>query len=327
MPLVEPSSYRNPCFLLSGHLQTILPALFRRIGGRLIPLPERIATPDGDFLDLDWYRQGSGRLAILSHGLEGCSRARYVRGMAAALVAAGWDVLAWNFRGCSGEMNRTARFYHSGDTGDFGLVIDHAQRGYQSVALVGFSLGGNVTLKYLGEDPDGVHPKVMGAVAFSVPCDLAASARRLDEARNRVYTRRFLRSLRRKVLEKARQIPGAIDSSGVEELRSFREFDDRYTAPMHGFRNAEDYWGQSSSRQFLPAIRVPALLINAANDPFLPPECFPVREAEDSPFFFLEMPRAGGHVGFSSLGSTYWSEMRAVQFLKEIDSDGRQVNM
>lgn len=314
MPLVEPSTYRSPRYLFTGHLQTILPALFRCVAGRLGPEVERLATPDDDFVDLDWFRQGSGRLVLLSHGLEGSSRAPYIRGMAAAFFAAGWDVLAWNFRGCSGELNRAARFYHSGDTGDLTHVIAHAHHPYARLALVGFSLGGNVTLKYLGENDRLVHPKVRSAVAFSVPCDLAASARRLDEPANRFYTRRFLRSLRRKVLQKAGQMPGVIDPAGVENIRSFRQFDDRYTAPLHGFRDADDYWRRSSSRQFLPGIRLPTLLVSAVNDPFLPPECFPVEEARRNPRLFLEMPATGGHVGFLSAGEAYWSEIRAVEF-------------
>lgn len=322
MPVVEPSSYRNPRFLLSGHLQTILPALFRRIRGRSVPRTERLETPDGDFLDLDWYREGNDRLAILSHGLEGSSRADYIRGMAQVMQTEGWDVVAWNFRGCSGEMNRRARFYHSGDTGDLAQVIEHAEGEYRTVVLIGFSLGGNVTLKYLGEDPDRVSPKVTAAATFSVPCDLGASARRLDEPGNRIYTRRFLKSLRAKVVEKARQMPEAIDVRGVEKIRSFREFDDRYTAPMHGFRDAEEYWRKSGCRQFLTKIRVPALLVNARNDPFLPPECFPEAEARASSCFFLEIPAGGGHVGFASPGPAYWSEIRAARFLNEQTGGG-----
>lgn len=318
MPLVEPSTYRCPPWLPSGHVQTILPALFRRVAGGAVPERERLVTPDQDFLDLDWYRPGNGRLAVLLHGLEGSSRAPYIRGMAAALLAANWDVLAWNFRGCSGEINRRARFYHSGETGDLGFVLERVHPAYDRLALLGFSLGGNVTLKSLGEDPARVQPKVKAAVAFSVPCDLAASARRLDELGNRFYTRRFLRSLRSKVREKARRMPGAIDATGVDEIRSFQAFDDRYTAPLHGFRDAADYWSRSSCRQYLPAVRVPALLVNAANDPFLPLGCYPVEEAKASACFSLEIPPAGGHVGFPSAGGTYWAEARAVQFLEQV---------
>jgi uncharacterized protein len=317
MPVVSPSSYRRPLLLLSGHLQTIVPALFRRMR----PLPpaerERIETGDGDFLDLDWFRQGNRRLAVISHGLEGSSRAGYVRGMAAALLGAGWDVLAWNFRSCSGELNRSARFYHSGDTTDLREVLRHGLGGYPIAALVGFSLGGNVILKFLGEEPERVPGAIRTAVTFSVPCDLPTSAARLDLAENRVYTRRFLRSLQRKVKEKARAMPGSIDPAGVESIRSFEEFDGRYTAPMHGFRDAMDYWKRSSCRPFLPRIRIPCLLVNARNDPFLSPECYPEEEARASGCFFLEMPESGGHVGFSSFGGLFWSEARTIEFLQQ----------
>lgn len=303
--------------LLSGHLQTIVPAFWRRV---LCPEPEleRVEMADGDFLDLDWYRRGSDRLAVLSHGLEGCSRAGYMRGMAAALFGAGWDVLAWNFRSCSGRMNRLPRFYHSGDTADLAFLIRRAAPAYASLSLVGFSLGGNIMLKYLGERPSDVPAVVKGAVAFSVPCDLASSAGRLDQPANRLYTRRFLRSLQRKVREKAAALPGAIDPAGVGRIRTFREFDDRYTAPMHGFLDADDYWRQSSSRQFLQNIRVPTLLINARNDPFLAPECFPWEEARESEAFHFEAPLSGGHVGFPSFGGVLWSEARTLAFLEPL---------
>jgi len=235
--------------------------------------------------------------------------------MAAALSGAGWDVLAWNFRSCSGEMNRSARLYHSGETGDLHLLVSRAAAKYDRVALVGFSLGGNMTLKLLGEAPEHLPRNLVGSVTFSVPCDLASSAARLDRPENRVYTQRFLRSLKHKVRAKAAQMPGIIDPAGVRSIKTFREFDDRFTAPLHGFRDAADYWRQSSSRQFLSAIRIPALLVNARNDPFLGPECFPREEAAGSSVVFLEVPSSGGHVGFPGFGGLLWSEARAMEFL------------
>lgn len=314
MPLV-PSRFRPPFLLRGGHLQTILPVLWpRRLG--VVFERERLELEDGDFLDLDWLRKGRARLAIVSHGLEGSSEGGYIRGMAAALRAAGWDVLAWNFRGCSGEPNRLLRSYHSGETGDLGRVIQHAAEHHTEIALVGFSLGGNMTLKYLGEAAP--HPAVKAAATISVPVDLASCAQALDQRLgNRLYLRLFLATLTAKVEAKALRFPREVDLSGIRSIRSFQAFDDRYTAPIHGFRDAADYWAQSSSRQYLSRIRVPTLLLNARNDPFLAPESFPAFEAENNPSLFLETPDTGGHVGFLDLagGMKPWSEGRVVEFL------------
>jgi predicted alpha/beta-fold hydrolase len=322
MPIV-PSRFQPPLYLRNGHVQTILPVLLpRRV--RLKVERERLELADGDFLDLDWARAGRDRVAILTHGLEGSSTQTYIRGLAAALTSAGWDVLAWNFRGCSGEPNRLLRAYHSGETGDLGAVITQAARAYPVIALVGFSLGGNVTLKYLGEAPP--HPAVRAGVAISSPIDLGACARQLDERRsNRLYLRRFLVSLATKIEIKARLFPGKLDARGVRKLGSFQEFDDRYTGPMHGFRDADDYWTQASSRQFLPRITVPALLLQPRNDPFLAPTAYPWPEAEASARFHLEAPESGGHVGFLDLqrGLQPWSERRVVEFLAEHMDAGR----
>lgn len=316
MPVLA-STFRPPRWLRGGHVQTVLPAFWRRHGTPL-GATEILELPDGDFLHTHWNRAGFRRLAVLSHGLEGSAEAGYIRGMAAALGAAGWDVLAWSFRGCGPQGNRLLRFYHSGETGDLRTLIQRAAPDYPAgVALVGFSLGGNVTLKYLGEAaPD---PAVLGGVAISAPVDLAASARTLDRRwDNRLYLQRFLKTLVAKVEAKARAFPGEINVSGIRRVRNFQAFDDRYTARLHGFRDAEDYWTQSSSRQYLSRITAPTLLLNARDDPFLPPECFPFPEAEASPCFFLEAPAHGGHVGFVDFedpqGRT-WAERRTVSFL------------
>lgn len=319
MPVINPSSYTAPAFLSSGHLQTIIPTLFRRVRG-VSYVRERITTPDDDFLDLDWSRIGARRLALVSHGLEGDSRRHYMLGMVRALNRGGWDALAWNYRGCSGEPNRKVRSYHSGATDDLQTVISHAtgQSVYQEIVLVGFSLGGNITLKYLGEKGERIDSRIKKAVAISVPCDLAGSAEQLARPSNFLYMRRFLRMFRRKIRAKMELLPGRIDDAGFERIKNFRQFDDRYTAPIHGFKNAEDYWQQCSSRFYLAAIRIPALLLNAENDPFLTAECFPYQEAREHSCLFLETPRSGGHVGFMQLNSDgwYYSEKRTVDFLK-----------
>lgn len=318
MPVIA-SRFRPASFLGNGHVQTILPVLLpRRL--TLTFERERLELPDGDFLDLDWKRSSHPRLAILAHGLEGCSTQTYIRGMAAALASAGWDVLAWNFRGCSGEPNRLRRAYHSGETDDLRAVVARAESAYDRMALIGFSLGGNVVLKYLGEAPP--HRAVMAGAAVSAPIDLAACARKLDQKwSNRLYLRRFLTSLAMKIEEKARLLPAQLDATGVRRLGTFQEFDDRYTAPLHGFRDAADYWARSSARPLLPRITVPALLLNARNDPFLAPEAYPWPEAENNAHFFLDAPESGGHVGFLDLrnGLQPWFEQRIVEFLAEAE--------
>jgi uncharacterized protein len=316
MPLIA-SGYRPRWWLRNGHLQTLYPFLFRRVG----PLPferERIATTDGDFLDLDWLRSGRPRLAVISHGLEGSSRAKYVRGMTLALHTQGWDVLAWNFRGCSGEPNRTMRLYHSGVTDDLHAVLVHAlSSGYAHAALVGFSMGGNQILKYLGENPGLVPSQVRSAAVFSVPCDLEAASTAMAAPANRVYMLRFLRSLRVKVREKSVRFPGCLDLAGLEAVRTFPEFDDRYTAPLHGFADARDYYRRSSSIRYLDSIALPTLMVNAQDDPFLAPSCFPHDLARTHDSLVLECPAHGGHVGFAGTAPVYWSEARAARFLEE----------
>lgn len=282
---------------------------------------ERIDTPDGDFLDLDWSPKRSGhRLVIITHGLEGHSRGHYCQGMAGALRRAEWDVLAWNFRGCSGEPNRKLQSYHSGATEELQIVLEHvfSNFDYESVALIGFSLGGNLMLKYLGDGGAQIDPRIKGAVALSVPCDLGSSAKKLEHWQNRIYMARFMRTLRTKVREKAARYPHRISTEGLDRMRTFAEFDNAYTGPIHGFNGAEDYWAESSCLSRLKHISTPTLLISALDDPFLTPDCFPREAAKENKYLYLETPRHGGHLGFVEFNDAgeYWSEQRAVNFLE-----------
>jgi predicted alpha/beta-fold hydrolase len=298
-------------------MQTVVPTLFRKVEGVRYQR-ERMTTPDDDFLDLDWSRVGSRRVAILSHGLEGNTERAYIRGMVKALNRRGWDALAWNFRGCSGTPNRRLQSYHSGATGDLQLVIDRAlQDKYTDIALIGFSLGGNMNLKYMGENGSRIHPAIKKAISFSVPCDLKSGAEKMALPSNKIYMIRFFRMLREKMKLKSEMFPGAINVDGIDRISDFKEFDGRYTAPIHGFRDAEDYWQKASCKQFLTRIAVPSLLVNAKNDPFLDAPCYPMEEAEANPNFFLEIPESGGHASFvtRSGDGEYWSESRALEFL------------
>lgn len=325
MPVIAESKYQAPIFFSNAHVQTVFPTLFRKVGG-VTYQRERIDTPDGDFLDIDMSTVGSPRCAIVLHGLEGDSTRCYMLGMVKSLNRNGWDAIAVNLRGCSGESNRTLRLYHSGDTADLDTVVSYvsSNKTYSELALIGFSLGGNVVLKYVGERGDTTNPLIKAAAVFSVPCDLAAGAKKISSFMNTPYMRRFLKMLREKIRQKAQLFPDMINDDGYDQIRDFKGFDDRYTGPMHGFENAEDYYRKSSSKQFLSEISIPTLLVNAADDPFLAPECYPYQEARENPSFFLEVPRHGGHVGFIAFDSNghYWSESRAADFLNS--SERRQ---
>lgn len=326
MPVLSTPRYRPPFPFTSGHMQTAYPTLFRRTP-ETNPVRERIEIDDGDFIDIDWHHAPDlnnsklTKLVIVSHGLEGNSRKKYPLGMAKIMSDHGWDVICLNFRGCSGEPNRLPRLYHSGVTDDLHHIIHHGlDKHYESVALIGFSMGGNQTLKYLGEDPDLVPDRVCGAAVFSVPCRLDDAAEVIGRSSNRPYMRYFMKGLKEKIREKAIRFPDLVNTSGLDEITTFEPFDDKYTAPIHGFKDAADYYRRCSSVQFLHKIRIPTLIVQAQDDPFLSPTCYPFDEAERNEKLFLEMPEFGGHVGFmgSWLEKYYWSEKRALSFLEKI---------
>jgi len=317
---------------------------------RVFPRPrarrERWELPDGDFLDVDRYtpvrpepfdfgaavrplRSGQAEskdapLLVVCHGLEGSSRAPYVRGLVAVALTRGLDALAMNFRSCSGEPNRLPRFYHSGETGDLAQVVDRlaAERPGRPILLAGFSLGGNVVVKYVGERGDDLPAEVRGAAGISVPFDLEASARAIDGPGfwNGVYRERFMRRLRSKAAEKARRFPGAFDALAAERSRTFGEFDAVITAPLHGFPSAEVYWRTCSSGRFLAGVRRPLLALSSLDDPIVPASSLPLEAARANPAIVLETTDAGGHVAFvagSPFWPSYWAEKRAVEFLAE----------
>ncbi len=318
MPLINKSNYCAPLFLQNGHIQSIYPTLFRTFDTGFYERA-RIFTPDDDFLDIDWSRVGSNKLAIISHGLEGSSYSSYVVGMVKMLNRNGWDALAWNYRSCSGEINRQLRFYNSGTIDDLELVIQHVVKteSYREIVLIGFSMGGNLSLLYLGNKGSRVDGKIGKSVVFSVPCDLKASTQELAKFKNKIYMKRFLTTLHQKIRAKMEFMPGQINDDDYHLIKNFKDYDDRYTAPLHGFKNAEDYWNKCSSNQFISEIKIPTLMVNACNDPFIADGCYPINEASSSKYVYLEMPKSGGHVGFIQFkkDKSYWSEARAIEFL------------
>lgn len=330
LPDFELRPFRPAGWLRGPHAQTLGGRYLRHRGG-LAFRRERVATPDGDFVELDfallprlpWNDVTPGEpVAVVLHGLEGSARSGYVHQVLRELGSRGIRGVALNFRSCGGEMNQLPRFYHSGDTGDLAFVLDLLGKRFRGSPLgaVGFSLGGNVLLKYLGEQ--GEAAPVRAAAAVSVPFDLAAGARRMERGMGRVYTGFFLRSLRAKFLAKGERMGDACDAARVLAARTFREFDDAATAPLHGFRDAEHYYAESSSAGFVHAIRVPTLLLHSLDDPFLPPDAVPRDAARENPFVVEGFTRHGGHVGFVGGGAPwapeFWAEAEAARFLHDV---------
>ena len=308
-------SFASPWWLPGGHLQTIVPSLFPP---PLAPLRrERWDSPDGDFIDVDFCGDpGAATQLVLFHGLEGGSDSHYARALAWHALKSGWRLAIAHFRGCSGELNRSARAYHSGDSEEIDWVL---RRFGAPVYAVGVSLGGNALLKWLGERGADARALVQRAAAVSAPLDLAAAGNALDRGLNRfVYTRHFLSTLRPKALAKLAVFPQLYDADKVRAARTFREFDNLVTAPLHGFRDTDHYWASAACAPYLERIRVPTLVLNARNDPFLPEQALLAAAREAAPCVVLEFPRTGGHAGFLAgpfPGRHSWLPQRLFEFL------------
>jgi len=315
MPIIQ-SNYKPPLFFKNRHLQTIFPANFRKIKS-INYKRERIATPDNDFLDLDWSTVNSNQLAIILHGFEGDSQRDHIKGMVKAFNTRGWDSVAMNQRSCSGEPNRLIKSYHGGATADLDCVISHIidLKRYQQITLIGFSLGGNIVLKYLGEKAQSLLSLIGKAACISAPCDLGGAS--VKVSRNPVYYKYFIALLYKKLKAKMAAMPGKISIEKFKTFKSLMDFDDVYTAPDNGFKNANDYYTQCSSIHFLKSIAIPTLILNAKDDPFLSDSCFPINEAKSNNNIFLEIPAHGGHTGFMSFNKAkeYYSEQRVAEFI------------
>jgi predicted alpha/beta-fold hydrolase len=325
-PAAFPPPFRAPPWGTNPHVQT-LAGKFLRPEPALPVRRERWITPDGDFLDVDFLPDTGGPVVLVLHGLEGHTRRAYVLNTFRILQEAGMDPVGLNFRSCSGEPNRRARAYHSGETGDLGFVLSRLAERFpgRKLGVVGFSLGGNVLLKYLGErspehaPADAPGPLPHGAVAVSVPYDLAAGADLLARtAMGRIYNRYFLNSLRQKAREKSHLLSDRVDLAALGRARTLRQFDDLLTAPVHGFEDASHYYAASSSNQYLALIRTPTLLLHAADDPFLPRDCIPWQVMSANPALHAVVTERGGHVGFVAGGirrPRFWAETAISRFL------------
>jgi predicted alpha/beta-fold hydrolase len=311
-------TFRQAWWLPGAHAQTLGARLLRSHDGKGVLRRERLELADGDFLDLDFAdRDAAAPLVVVLHGLEGSTRSGYALELYRALGRVGLQAVGLNFRSCSGELNRLPRLYHSGETGDLAFVLGLIRRRFPGRALgaAGFSLGGNVLLKYLGESGD---TGIGAAVAISVPFDLAAGARQLESGVSRLYRRYLVGKLKRKTRAKAALLRGRVSLRGVRRARTFAEFDDAATAPLHGFANAQDYYARSSSARYLAGVRVPTLLIHAADDPFLPASAVPHAAVAANPVLAAAFTARGGHVGFVAgppWAPVFWAERRAAEFL------------
>jgi len=322
----HPPDFRAPWWIRGAHVQTIGGRLLRKTAGVRFER-ERLETADGDFLDLEYASVDgiplprSAPLVLKLHGLEGSAHSGYSVELARALALRGVRSVGLNFRSCGGEMNRTARFYHSGETDDLAFVLEHLLRTVPAHQLgaLGFSLGGNVLLKYLGERGGDAVRKLRAAVAVSVPYDLGACADRMTQGGARVYTAFFLRSLRAKVRAKRTQLAGLCQVDRALRAVRVRDFDDALTAPLHGFAGAEDYYRRSSAGQFLGDIRVPALLIHSMDDPIAVAEAIPREAIAGNPRLETAFTATGGHVGFvhgsGPHAPAFWAEERGPGFL------------
>ena len=316
---LTPHPFTPAWWCRGAHVQTLWPYLCR-------PRPkvalrrERLELPDGDFLDLDWLATDArGPIVLILHGLEGSSNSKYALGMLQAAAARGWRGVVMHFRGCSGEPNRLPRGYHSGETGDIAHVVAmlKARDPQTRIAVVGYSLGGNVLLKWLGETRE--RAPIDAAAVVSVPFLLADSARRMEQGFSRIYQWELVARLRRSIAAKRRRLELPLRRTDLSGIWTFREFDEHVTAPLHGFAGADDYYLQSSSRQYLKHIVTPTLVIHSSDDPFMAPETAPGRD-ELSPAIEFELYPCGGHVGFVSgtvpWRPSYWLEQRIPHFLE-----------
>ena len=317
MPYIENSTYSPSFIFKNGHVNTMYRAVF--CNPNLEYNRKRVELSDGDFVDLDFSTIGSKKLVLLIHGLEGNSNSSYMISLTNELNRAGYDAVSLNLRGCSGEPNRLFSSYHSGKTEDIEEVFNYilVNFDYQELNMVGYSLGGNLTLKYLGEKE---RPHIHIGVAISTPCDLQSTAIKMTAVSNKLYLNVFLKTLKEKALQKSEQFPDSFLSKDyIQKIKTFKELDDFYTAPANGFRSAEDYWQKASCKQFIPGVKTKSLLINALDDPFFTAESYPIEEARDHKYFHLEAPKYGGHVGFMTYLNTNklpWCEQRILSFIQ-----------
>lgn len=320
MPLIN-SNYKPHLIFKNSHFNTVYKTLFNN--ETITYKRKRIFTDDNDFLDLDFSTNNSNTLVIAMHGLEGSSKSKYIISVINYLNTNSIDCVAVNFRGCSGHDNNNSYSYNSGKSDDLHLIINYILENfnYKNIVLLGYSMGGNITLKYMGET-ETIPKEIKTAIAISTPCDLEGSSNSLSKWNNKIYLNRFMKTLREKALLKLNKSPECgLNKEAIINSQNFSEFDNVVTAPLFGFKDAKDYWTQCSSKQFLNTIKKPTLLINALDDSFLSESCHPFEEAKKNLHLNFEVSKYGGHVGFNTTvfgKDLYWSENRIMKFINHI---------
>lgn len=304
----------KPSFLFkNGHINTCFPTIFRNIEVKY--RRERINTPDLDFLDIDWIKRGSNNVIVLCHGLEGSSRSKYIQGMAKYFSERGWDILAMNYRGCSGEANKKIKFYNMGQIEDLEEVLKKTSD-YKKVVIAGFSLGGGLVLNYLGSRKE-LPKNLYCAMAVSAPCDPLGSARTFLKKENKIYTKYFMDKLKKKIVEKSTIYPDKINVDTVLKCQTIEEFDNVFTAPQYGYRDALDYYERVSPKKSIPFIKIATLILMAEDDPIMSESCYPIKEARRNKYITLQITKYGGHVGYARFfGEHYWLEERLFSYVE-----------
>ena len=321
MPVFE-SDFLPTIPFRNGHFNTMYRPLFMK--DTISYKRKRITTWDNDFIDLDFSTTNSETLILLIHGLEGSSESKYIISHANHFNNLGFDVVSFNLRGCSGEDNLLLSTYHSGKTEDVDFVVNYLLNNYQykNLIIVGFSLGGNLTLKYLGEKSNAISSNIKGGIAVSVPIHIASAEKEMDKLKNKLYMEMFFKTMKNKILEKSHKFPEyKLDKDKLFKATKFKHLEYLYTAPVFGFDSPEDYWEKASSKPYLMQIKVPTFLINSTDDSFLSRQCYPIEEAKKSDYFFFEEPKFGGHCGFMTSfkpKENRWLEYRMERFIQEI---------
>jgi len=321
MPFILDKSFKPYILLRNKHVNTLYRYFFSDT--KVEFKRKRIKTFDNDFIDLDFSKVNSNNIVILIHGLEGSSDSNYIHTMSQTLNNANFDVVVFNMRGCSGESNKQLSSYHSGKTEDLLEVINYLENNYEylKINIIGYSLGGNLTIKFMGEFSNKMPSSIFSAVGVSVPCDLKGSVESISKYENKIYMNGFLKTLREKAKQKATKFPNDnINIEKINKAKNFYEFDDFFTAPIHGFKDAEDYWKKSSCKQYIKGIKLPTLLISAKDDPFLDENCHPIKEAKQNDNFTFIQTKNGGHLGFVTgfkMNNQRWLENRILEFIQD----------